>query len=180
MLRADHSSNAKREGVCIYFKENLALKVISIPYLNESLLCEVTIGSKKCIIGTVYRSPSQNFNEFQSFLSNFEFSLQDISNRNPYLTLLLGDYNARNTKWWHHDITTTEGIQLETTTTIYGLQQLIDEPTHILKNSSSCIDLIFTNQPNLIVVRGTHPSFHENQHQITFANASLRVELCKS
>ena len=45
------------------------------------------------------------------------------SYRNPYLTLLLGDYNARNTNWWHHDITTTEGIQLETTTTIYGLQQ---------------------------------------------------------
>ena len=37
----------------------------------------------------------------------------------------------RNTDWLHHDITTTEGIQLETTTTIYGLQQLIDEPTHI-------------------------------------------------
>ena len=58
-----------------------------------------------------------------------------------------------------------------------GLQQLIDEPTHICKNSSSCIDLIFTNQPNLIVNRGTHPSLHENcQHQITFAKATLRVE----
>ena len=68
-------------------------------------------------------------------------------------------------------------FNLETTTTIYGLQQLIDEPTHIRKNSSSCIDLIFTNQPNLIVNRGTHPSLHENcQHQITFAKVKLRVE----
>ena len=41
------------------------------------------------------------------------------------MALLLGDYNARNTKWWHHGITATEGSQLETTTTIYGLQQLI-------------------------------------------------------
>ena len=72
-----------------------------------------------------------------SFLLNFEFLHQDISNRNPYLTLLLGDYNVRNTNWWHDEITTTEGIQLETTTTNYGLQQLIDEPTHIRKNSSS-------------------------------------------
>ena len=72
---------------------------------------------------------------------------------------------------------TTEGIQLETTTTIYRLQQLIDEPTHICKNSSSCIDLIFINQPNLIVNRGTHPTLHENcQHQFTFAKARLRVE----
>ena len=100
--------------------------------------------------------------EFEVFLSNFEFLLQDIFNRNPYLTLLLSDYNARNTNWWHHDITTTKGIQLETTTTIYGLRQLVDESTHIRKNSSSGIDLIFANQPNVIVNRGTHPSLHKN------------------
>ena len=92
--------------------------MISTLYLNESLLCEVTIGSKNGIIGSVYRSPNQNSDELESFVSNFEFLLQDISNHNPYLTLLLGDYNARNTNWWHHDITTTEEIQVETTTTI--------------------------------------------------------------
>ena len=58
------------KGVCIYYKEILALRVISIPYLNGSLLCVVTIRSKKCIIGTVYGSPSQNSNELESFLSN--------------------------------------------------------------------------------------------------------------
>ena len=46
---------------------------------------------------------------------------QSKSNLTMKLTLLLGDYNARNTTWWHHDITTTGGTQLETTTTIYGL-----------------------------------------------------------
>ena len=43
------SEQCKWGGVCIYYKETLALKMISIPYLNECLLCEVTIGSKKCI-----------------------------------------------------------------------------------------------------------------------------------
>ena len=131
--------------------------MISKPYLNEDFLCEVMIKSKMSITGTVYRPPSQNSNEFESFLSNCEVLLQDISNRNSYLTLLLGDYNARNTKWWHHYITTTEGTQLQNTTTIYGLQQLIDEPIHIRRNSS-----FFTNQPKLIVSRGTNPSLHEN------------------
>ena len=79
-LRVDHPSNAKREGVCIYYKETLAPKMMSIPYLNESLLCDVTIRSKMCVIGTVYRSPRQNSDEFESFLSNFEFLSQDISN----------------------------------------------------------------------------------------------------
>ena len=40
LQRADHLSNAKRGGVCIYYKETLALKMISITYLNENLLCE--------------------------------------------------------------------------------------------------------------------------------------------
>ena len=44
LLRVDHPSNAKRGGVCIYCKETLAPEVISTPYLNENLLCEVTIG----------------------------------------------------------------------------------------------------------------------------------------
>ena len=47
LLRADHPSNAKRGGLCICYKETLALKVILTPYLNESPLSEVTIGSKK-------------------------------------------------------------------------------------------------------------------------------------
>ena len=103
LLRADYPSNAKRGGVCICYKDTLALRVMSTPYLNKSFLCEVTIGSKNCIIGTVYRSTSQNSHEFESSLSSFEFLLQDISNRNPYLKLLLGDYNPRNTNWWHYN-----------------------------------------------------------------------------
>ena len=60
-----------------------------------------------------------------------------------------------------------KGTQIETTKTTYKLQQLIDEPTHICKNCSSCIiDLIFTNEPNLIVNREIDSSLHENcQHQ---------------
>ena len=73
-------------------------------------------------MGTVYRSPTQNSDEFESFLSNFKFLLHDISSSNTYLTLLLGEYNARNTKLCHHDIA-TERTKFETTTTTYGLQQ---------------------------------------------------------
>ena len=32
-----------------------------------------------------------------------------------------------------------------------GSYQLINEPTHLLEKSTSCIDLIFTAQPNLVV-----------------------------
>ena len=32
LVRADHSNNIKRGGVCIYYKESLPVRVISLPY----------------------------------------------------------------------------------------------------------------------------------------------------
>ena len=44
-------------------------------------------------------------------------------------------------------------------------------------NTSSCIDLIFTNQPNLVTGSGVHPSLHPKcHHQIVFVKLSLKVE----
>ena len=59
----------------------------------------------------------------------------------------------------------------------HGLHQLISEPTHLLPTSSTCIDLIFTNQPNLAVNSGAHPSLHKScHHQITFYKLNLKIE----
>ena len=110
----------------------------------------------------IYYKETLALKEIKSFLSNFESLLEDISNRKSYLALLLGDYNARNTPWWYHDTATTKETQFETITACYGLQQLINEPTIIRNNSSSCIELIFTNQSNFIVNSKIHPSLHGN------------------
>ena len=54
---------------------------------------------------------------------------------------------------------------------------MISEPTHILHNSLSCIDLIFTDQRSLVVDRGVHPNLHENCHyQITYYKLNLKIE----
>ena len=37
-VRTDHPNNIKRGGVCIYYKESLSVRVISLPYLKEALL----------------------------------------------------------------------------------------------------------------------------------------------
>ena len=42
LFRVDHPNNIKRGGVCIYYKESLPVRVISLPYLKEALLLEVT------------------------------------------------------------------------------------------------------------------------------------------
>ena len=51
------------------------------------------------------------------------------------------------------------------------------EPPQRLLNSSSCIDITFTSQPNLVSYSSFHSSLHRNcHHQITFAKLDLRIE----
>ena len=59
LVRADHPNNIKRGGVCIYYKESLPVRVISLSYLKEALLLEITYNNKKVILSVIYRSPSQ-------------------------------------------------------------------------------------------------------------------------
>ena len=62
----------------------------------------------------------------------------------------------------------------------YGLNQLIWKPTHILYLSSSCTDLIFTLQPNLVMESEIHSHLHLNyHHQIIFAKLDLK-QLCET
>ena len=51
----------------------------------------------------------------------------------------------------------------------------------MLENFSSCIDLIFTSQTNLVMDAGVYPSLHTNcHHQIFFANFNLKINYSSS
>ena len=109
------------------------------------------------------------------FLLNFEQLLTYLNSIKPHVLLVTGDFNVRSSKWWSDDIDKIEGTRLESITSYHGLYQIINEPTHILP-FASCIDLIHTNQPNLVINSGAHPSLHQNcHHQIIFAQISLKV-----
>ena len=69
-----------------------------------------------------------------------------------------------------------EGITIENGMSQYDLQQIINEPTHILKSSSSYLDLVLTSQPNSIVDFDVHPCLHPNcHHQIVFARFDSEI-----
>ena len=58
----------------------------------------------------------------------------------------------------------------------YNLNQLIQEPTHIHNSSPSCIDLLFTSQPTIVMESGIHSSLHSYcHHQIVFAKFTLFI-----
>ena len=151
IARVGHPSNIKRGGVCVYYKTSLPLKLLDIKYIQECINLELIIGDSLCCFIILYRSPSQTHDNFEKFMKNFELNLDEINKKNPFLTVTLGDFNATSQTWFKNNKTSYKGSKFDILTCNHGLHQLINEPTHLLDSSSSCIDLIFTSQPNLVM-----------------------------
>ena len=103
-------------------------------------------------------------------------TLDLVSKKNPFLLVVLSEFNATLSHWHDKNSSTSEGISIENITLQFELQQIINQPTHILENPSSRINLILTSQPNLSVESGTKcsldPNFH---HQIIYTKFNLEV-----
>ena len=52
----------------------------------------------------------------------------------------IGDFNARSKNWYSQNKTSFEDKSIESITSQFELYQLINEPTHLLENSSLCTD----------------------------------------
>ena len=64
--------------------------------------------------------------------------------------------------------------KLMSVTDVYGLQQLITEPTRVTPTSSTLIDVIYTNCPDKIVCSGVcHVSISD--HSMVFAYRKLSI-----
>ena len=132
--------------------------MIDNSFIAQCIICEITLQNQKGYVVVTYRSPSQSSTEFDEFLCNFDQLLNHIKQFRPSFTIILGNFNARSKSWWPE----------ESLTMMHGLQQLISDP--------SCIDLIFTNQSNLAVNSGAHPSLHVKcHHQIIHCKFNLMI-----
>ena len=176
LFRSHQPSNNEKRGVCVYYKSTLPLRTLNIPNLDKYINFEVSIANKICRFIQLHRSPSQKQDEFQEFKSNLEINLDAVSTNNPFLTVIIGDFNGESSNWYLNDRTRFEGSQIEFLASQFAMFQVINEPTHILDNSKSRINLIFTSQPNITIDSGVHTSLHSNcHHQIIYAKFDLKV-----
>ena len=81
--------------------------------LDECINFEVSITDKICHFIHLYRSPSQKQDEFQELKSNLEINLGALSANNPFLIIMIGDFNAKSSNWYLNDVTCFEGSQIE-------------------------------------------------------------------
>ena len=100
IIRDDQPSNTKRGELCVYYKNTLPFKLITINYLQKCISFDIRIGEKCCKCFYLYGSPSRTNDEFESFLKNFELTLDKGHEENDAVT------------------------------SNYGLHQLIQELTH--------------------------------------------------
>ena len=85
--------------------------------------------------------------------------LETLVQKGPFLTTIIGDFTAKSCNWYSHNKTSFKGSTIKSITSQFGLHQLINEPTHLLQSLPSCIDLIFTSQPNILVKSSVHHCF---------------------
>ena len=176
LITNNHPSNTKRDGVGLCIKETLPktnrTHIVTLP---EWVVREIHLDRKKNFVVVAYKSPSQDQQEFENSMFNFELMLSKMSTEKPYAVIITGDFDCGSIQWWANDNQNDEGKSFEPLTSELGLHQLISEPTHTIGQSKSCIDLIFTDQPNLFIESGVHPSLHEQSyHQIVHGKLSVK------
>ena len=91
-----------------------------------------------------------------------------------------GDFNGHTQAWYPDGDTNAEGVLLDDLFTTLNLSQLINEPTHFFRDdcNPSCIDLLITDQPHLVLDSGIRPSLDPTvKHQILFGKINYKIPL---
>ena len=178
-VRCNNPNNIRHGGVGLFYEESLPLVVRHDLGFNKTIVVEFKFGRKKIFFSLLYRSPAyaNGAPEFESFLQNFQDLLNEIKGENPYSMFFTGDFNGHSQLWWPGDDSTPGGDRIENVLTFLGLSQLITESTNFEPDKNpSCLDLIFTDQPNLVLESGTRcsldPFYH---HQMTHCRFNFKI-----
>ena len=136
--------NRNGGGVCFYIKTSINFNT---PWLEPEWSWEFMFrNSKSCskpfLVVTWYRPPCSSAELF----SHYETLIGKLDSLDLEY-YLMGDLNC-NMASAHFDSNTRLLCEISD---IYGLQQLITEPTRITESSSSLIKVIFTNCINRVV-----------------------------
>ena len=174
----------------MYHKNDLPVKNRIFLQIPNTLVAKISISKKKIFFITSYRKPSQSNPEFSTYCEQLDSIFNKIALENPFMTIITGDFNAKHSKWYSEDKTDHFGIELYNLFAKHALVQTVNEPTNIVTRnittdnittattSKHCIDLVATDQPNIIIKNEVAPSLHSNcSHQINLVKLDLKSSL---
>ena len=126
---------------CIYCEGLPIKRRLELEILQEMIVSELAISRKKLYVINLYRSPGQNNEQFEIFISNLCRVKSNIRSKRPSRIVFTGDFNCRYSYWWTEDIENPKGETLEEFMETCTLYQLMKEPTNIRNASLSCLEL---------------------------------------
>ena len=171
IVRKDRAVNGKNGGgVCFYIKTNLNFYVRNDLCDDDLEILSVELTkprSKSFIVSTWYRPPGSSLDLFKAF-EDFVDKV-DSFNLDYYI---LGDFNC--------DLKCSAGMSpatshLNNIVDVYGLTQLITEPTRVTNTSSTLIDVCYTNNPDKITRSGVY-HLGISDHSLVFMTRKAKYE----
>lgn len=136
-------------GVCMYIRDIFPCRRLQdVCLMNddiESLCIETTYMKKKMYLGIIYRRPNGNINSFITLLEDLllKISLAGVT------CVLQGDININLLN--KSDKNTKEYIDLMAS---FGFYPYINKPTRVNRQSSTLIDHIWCNNPDIVLEGG--------------------------
>lgn len=142
-------------GIAAYIGKGLSFEIILMENYEflESLWLKIKVSGEECLLGIIYRKPNTNI---QNFFEIFEETLINMYSHFESITCI-GDFNIDVSRFNDRQVS-----QLITICETFNLRQIITEPTRITNNSSSIIDLIFTNHCNILDIGVINSTFSDH------------------
>ena len=104
--------------------------------------------------------------------------LSSINNQQPTRSILVGDFNAKLSKWCSSDKDNKVGQDIDTLTTTSSYTQSIGQPTHITNDKPPYIDLLFTTNSKWLCDVGAEPTIYNKcHHNIIYVSLNFNIPL---
>ena len=166
-------------GVVIYVKSILnAEQVFMDTNFKESVCCKVKLKDRdNLLIGCIYRSPNASDDNFQELKLLFD-KCRDVNYSHK---LLIGDFNFKDIDWCEMTTNVNEhhiaSQFLECVRDTYFTQHITNPTRYREGNVSSVLDLIFTNEEDLVNDISYYPGLGKSDHLVLDFSLDCYTEL---
>ena len=155
-------------GVVLYTKSFLNAEQVEFDTVfNESVWCHLKLQNRdSLLVGCVYRSLTASVENFQHLKTLFN----KCKDKGYSHKLVMGDFNFKEINWWEMNTTVSElhiaSQFLECVRDSYLFQHVTTPTRYREGNVSSVLDLIFTNEEEMVTDLEFLPGLGKSDHLV--------------
>ena len=165
-------------GIAIYVKSSIKATQLTVESQSKEFLwCKINLKDQNVMaFGCIYRSPSSSMEN----LLHLKSMLKSVIDHRYSHILVVGDFNVKEINWSLYECSENEGhiasVFLEGIKDCYLFQQ-VTEPTRLREGQSpSILDLVFTNEENMVDKINYQPGLGKSDHVVLDFNFNCFIE----